>query len=126
MERGVMETLTDAHCEVHTMGFDGDCDYCNAEVTELQKLYDSQVKQNQQQSALLASQGARLDPFAVIDARLTMILDLLFQSDPKARGRFELLFVRKVHAALLEVEQQHARQRLTQGVRGLRPDGRIG
>lgn len=110
------EALTSTVCIAHLALPDVDCEFCQDELGELQAMYNGLVKKNQKKTALLMSQGAQLDPGSLIAGRLDMLLDILFQHDPRARAKFEIAFAKSVLKSLDEALSAHARQRLTQGV----------
>lgn len=117
MEENVeAEQLTDNVCVAHMSVPDMDCEYCQAEIGELQTIYNSIVKRNQQNSNLLMSQGAQLDPTSLVAGRLDMVLDVIFGQNPRERAKFEIAFAKSVLKSLDEALSAHARQRLTQGV----------
>lgn len=115
-ENAETEQMTDKYCAAHMSVPDMDCEYCQAEISELQAMYNSIVKKNQQNSNLLASQGAQLDPTSLIAGRLDMLLDVIFGANPRERAKFEIAFANSVLKSLDDALSAHARQRLTQGV----------
>lgn len=107
-------------CLVHMTDYDDDCEFCAADVDRLEKVYESNVKRNNQIEQGLAADGMGLNPFQAMAVKLDVIMNVITGGNPKVRFMLELEYVTRVQAMLKDAEAEARRAKLTSGMHGQR------
>ena len=101
-------------CEAHHMSvMDEDCEYCIAEAVALQALYTEIVTENQVIERRVNAYGVAADHVGILTMRIDLLIHAIMASQPKTHGRFEVSFAANVGEALLKLDKEVTRARLT-------------
>lgn len=114
------EAIEAKMCNVHIAEEDDDCEHCKSFLAWLTKAYQERIDSNNSATKALTMDGFNLNYMEVMDMKISMMLDLLFQGRPSQRARFEIAFADNMAEMLGHAQSQAIKMKLAAGVQNTR------
>jgi hypothetical protein len=104
-------------CVAHESGYDHDCEHCVTQVETMFRNYQGLCNQADAKGRALAKNGVSMDPLALLDMKIDMLLSMVL--NPKVRATLELAYMTALIAGMEQSAQEANRAKLTSGVPSL-------